>query len=99
MDIELNDEIPKRYYDKIQQVFGLDPEYNKQQEILFKKMRENAINRKACYTCAKAYFKPHYEHGHYGGDDPYCSMNDSLRFGLDGDQCLFYELSEEYKNV
>ena len=76
---------------RLRDIFNTDSERFKQQ---YNRLIEMEIENKSCIICKKAEFKDHYEHGNYAGKDTWCTVTGDLRFGKNGEQCLFWEIDE-----
>ena len=76
---------------RLREIFDPDSEYNKELTHQAKQLEEEAIKDKCCRYCINSINEPYYEHGKYGGTNPFCQIFDKLilEYGY-GQQCLFW---------
>lgn len=76
----------------LRDMFDPNSDYNKEQDKMLEEMQQQAKEDKCCRYCTHAELQPHYEHGKYGGTDPFCPIFGELilEYGH-GQQCIFWE--------
>lgn len=80
---------------KLRKIFCPDEEDIAEQQQLINRIKQELIENKSCCTCQHARDVEHWEMGKFSGYDPYCNILNGLRFGCDGQQCLWYKTKEE----
>lgn len=78
-------------------VFKPDEEDIIKEQNFINRIKTELVESKHCCTCVNSIKVPHYEMGYDAGTDPYCNILNELRYGCNGQQCLWYEVKEEYK--
>lgn len=82
---------------KLRKIFCPDEEDIREEQEFIKRIKTELVESKHCCTCANSVEVPHIEMGYDAGTDPYCNILNELRYGCNGQQCLWYEVKEEYK--
>ena len=83
--------------DRLRDVFGLNPEYNKKMQERLKQIKLELIADKHCSYCANSHQVPHIEMGRDAGTDTFCDVFNELRIETypTGQECLFWKLRED----
>ena len=81
----------------LKKIFDPDEEDILEEQNFINKIKRELIEEKHCCTCINAVEVPHYEMGYDAGTDPYCNILNELKYGCNGQQCLWYKVKEEYK--
>ena len=80
---------------RLRDVLGLNPEYNKKMQEQLRQIKIDLIADKHCSYCANSHEVPHIEIGRDAGTDTYCDVFDELRLSYPtGQECLFWKLRE-----
>lgn len=85
----------KSLFDK---VFNPDEKDIIEEQNFINRIKTELVESKHCCTCVNSIEVPHYEMGYDAGTDSYCNILHELKFGCNGQQCLWYEVKEGYKH-
>lgn len=81
----------------LRKIFDPDEEDILEEQNFIRKVKQELVENKHCCTCINAIEVPHIEMGYDAGTDPYCNILNELKYGCNGQQCLWYKVKEEYK--
>ena len=82
---------------KLRKIFDPDEEDILEEQNFIRRVKKELVENKHCRTCINAIEVPHIEMGCDAGTDPYCTILKELKYGCNGQQCLWYKTKYEYK--